>query len=535
MAETEMAAFVGNTAFKNRFLRNWPTKDIDGVRVMDKFIFFDGHVIDTPLSRKIYKLLGTNAKELRKNEYGGVDKCWFYMKTWELPLAVRKLLTQEQVEEAITVVGTVEEQLRIEFRYIENVQDSETFQQNYKSSETVMAEFYEQLNASNYSNISYGYAANRSPVLALLDLTNAAFTRTFSAVGKGTAEIIETNRVGHIKKTVPVLYINFSYMRKDPAVVSEALLTKLNATNIEANYIVSKDFYNVYDYFVSGTATDLFHYEARYTLWGDSEYVYDPIGYVKYDGLKTAKLNVFKKYLGKSLDTGYSRKKASAWERFAVFVLAIAVVALTYWFLGPAGLAILGPATNATVVIAYAALTLAVSAAVLGYAAVVASRSDRYGLAAAFGNVSVMLNKMGEYLGYISLIAAWKSSTTSFFTKEMTKEAAAAAGREVVATTGRNVVVRMTAMEMGAQVLRWMSTGFGMWSKYQAKKTQSEITDMQRKVSEQEEALNDLPTPKKYAAEQYMFESYTFLEINEQMDPYIDSLTNMDNFTGKYF
>ena len=535
MAETEMAAFVGNTAFKNRFLRNWPTKDIDGVRVMDKFIFFDGHVIDTPLSRKIYKLLGTNAKELRKNEYGGVDKCWFYMKTWELPLAVRKLLTQEQVEEAITVVGTVEEQLRIEFRYIENVQDSETFQQNYKSSETVMAEFYEQLNASNYSNISYGYAANRSPVLALLDLTNAAFTRTFSAVGKGTAEIIETNRVGHIKKTVPVLYINFSYMRKDPAVVSEALLTKLNATDIEANYIVSKDFYNVYDYFVSVTATDLFHYEARYTLWGDSEYVYDPIGYVKYDGLKAAKLSVFKKYLGKSIDTGYSRKKASAWESFISFAVMVVVIVVAVILAAPsAGWSLASvPATAAA--LGLAALYITIGAVIIGYIGGVMSRSGQYGFAAAFANVSVTLNKIGEYLGYISLIAAWKSSTTSFFTKEMTKEAAAAAGREVVATTGRNVVVRMTAMEMGAQVLRWMSTGFGMWSKYQAKKTQSEITDMQRKVSEQEEALNDLPTPKKYAAEQYMFESYTFLEINEQMDPYIDSLTNMDNFTGKYF
>lgn len=533
MAETEMAAFVGNTAFKNRFLRTWPTKYIDGVRVMDKFTFFNGSVINTTLSRKIYKLLGTSVEELRRNSYDGVDKCWFYMKPWTV--TARELLTLSQVEEAITVIGTTEEQLRIEFQYIENNTYMDDYNLMHKTSEEVLAEFYTQLAAGTYKNISYGYAANRSPVLALLDLTNEAFTRTFSAVGKGTKRVTESTEYITITKTVPVLYINFSYTRKDPAVVSEALLTKLNAIDIEASYVVSKDFYNVYDYFISGTETDLFYYEAQNTLWAAPEYVYEPVGYVKYDGLKNTKLTVFKRYVGKAIDSDYSREKASMWESFVSFVVMAVVVVIAVILAAPSGGWSLASVPATAAALGLAAMYITIGAAMIGYAGTVMSRSGQYGFAAAFGNVSVMLNKIGEYIGYISLIAAWKSSTTSFFTKEMTKEAATAAGREVLATTGRNVVVRMTAMEMGAQVLRWMSTGFGMWSQYQTKKTQSEITDMQRKVSEQEEALNDLPTPKKYAAEQYMFESYTFLEINEQMDQYTDSLTNMDNFTGKYF
>jgi len=536
MAETEMAAFVGNTAFKNRFLRTWPTKYIDGVRVMDKFTFFDGHVIDTPLSRKIYKLLGTSVEELQRNDYDGVDKCWFYMKPWELPLTDRKLLTQGQVEEAITVVGTVEEQLRIEFKYTEYVQDTETWYQYYKSSEEVMAEFYEQLAASNYSNIAYGYAANRSPVLALLDLTNEAFTRTFSAVGKGTVEIIENTAWGSTaKKTVPVLYINFTYKRKDPAIVSTALLTKLNTVSVERKDIVSKDFYNVYDYFVSGTETDLFYYEVQSVPWIAYEYEYDPVGYVKYDGLKNTKLTVFKRYLGKAIDSDYKREKADPWESFVAFVLSVAVVVLVAILLPPLAAPLFASMTPAMAAIATATLVLTVSAAVIGYGSMVASRSGKYGLAAAFGNVAIMFNKLSEMLGYITLMDVVGSLVRNGLTMTMSAEAAKAAGREVVSTMGNQVVVKMTVMEIGMQVLNWVKTGFGIWSQYQAKKTQSEITDMQRKVSEQEEAINDLPTPKKYAAEQYMFESYTFLEINEQMDQHIDSLTNMDNFTGKYF
>lgn len=531
---TTVGTYVAMSKFKHDFLKWWPTKWVNGVEVMDRLYFYNGHVLDDTQHKKVYKLIGTDATTLRAGEYKGVESCWLYLAPWTV---VNEPIEDFQVEDALQSMTTdVETRLQIEFEYKENPTATDDWNSGttpiLKSSVELLAEFQAARVDGNYRKIFYNDKAADYSLFAIMDNTNTYFDVTSSIVGKGTRTVYVTTTSYDMevvsKKIITVAYINFAFKRKTTLPqVAATYVAKIKTIPLDLLSVsMSLEYTRLYQSYMSVTDSELFYN-----------------GYIRKDGLRAMKLDPFKRAIGKAIKSDYDEEEAEWWEKVVAVVITIVVVVIAVLLSPLTGGASLATVPAALATLGTLAIVLTLSALVLAGIAMAFSRSGRYGFAAAMGNASMTLNKVAEVLGYITIVLGITTIIQQGFTKVMTAEGAKAAGKEAAKDAAGNVIVNaagmvtvnMTATEIGLQVISWMSTGFGMWSKYQASKEQEQLSELQRKVTEQEEAINDLPTPKKYEVEQDMFENYRYLEINEMMGEYVDMSTNVDKFTGKYF
>ena len=531
---TTVGTYVAMSKFKHDFLRWWPPKWVDGIEVMDRLYFYNGHVLDDTQHKKVYKLVGTDATTLRAGEYKGVERCWLYLKPWTI---VNEPIEDFQVEDALQSMATdVETRLQIEFEYEENPTTTANWNSAttpiLKSSVELLAEFQAARVDGNYRKIFYNDKAADYSLFAIMDNTNTYFDVTSSIVGKGTRTVYITTTSYDMevisKKIITVAYINFAFKRKTTLPqVAATYIAKIKTIPLDLLSVsMSLEYTRLYQSYMPVTASELFYK-----------------GYIRKDGLRAMKLDPFKRAIGKAIKSDYDEEEAEWWEKAIAVVITVVVVVVALILAAPSGGYSLASLPAAFASIGAVTAALAASALVLAGIGMAFSRIGRYGFAAEMGNASMTLNKVAEILGYITIILGITTIIQQGFTKAMTAEAAKAAGKEAAKDAAGNVIVNaagmvtvsMTPTEIGFQVIKWMNTGFGMWSKYQASKEQEQLSELQRKVTEQEEAINDLPTPKKYEVEQDMFENYRYLEINEMMGEYVDMSTNVDKFTGKYF
>ena len=542
--------FVSNTKFKKDFLKYWPTTYVGGVRVMDKLhIYYAGSGMATATANtKIYGLLGTSVTELSQNDYSSVDGAWMYLKPIDTEGYVDPL-TIDNIQSIIDMYDSTEtHELLINFVYkeINPNTDSYVYNPTLKNSSEVFAEFTSAIEAHSYNYMYYDANDASYPILALRDLDNEFFDVTYKALSFGAGQRIfvpsgyldEDGKVIGKSELFPTLVVSMSYKAKSDTVVTQEYVDSINTISAGNVMSISRDYSTLLDVFTVYSDNDLYYTEVITSFEGMSfsDLVGGAFGpKVKYDGLSALRVKDFRRFVGKLIDSGYKQKKVKWYKKLAAFVLMVIVVYLAiitqqYYLLQGASTAF---------ALGMAGLVLAGGTLAMGLLSMAMTKWGDDGFAYAVGNASVALGKISEIYGYITMVVAIQNFAANGFTKSMTAEAAKQAGRDVVtgatSSIAGQVMVKMTVMEIGKLALSWIGTGFGMWQKYQANKDTEVITELQGKVETQNEALNDLPTPKKFALETYMRDSNLDLEINESMDVYVDNSTNMDKYNRKYF
>ena len=534
--------FVGNTKFKKDFLRYWPTTYIDGVKVMDKLYTYNGGVVNTEANRKIYGLIGTSVTEISQNDFGSVASAWLYLKHIDTESYIDPL-TVGNIQSILDGHDDTEtHEMLLNFTYTETARFDMNEEPNYKTTSEVFEEFNSSIAARNYNRIYYDANDTSYPILALMDIDNEFFDVTYKVLsfGGGQRIFVPNGSVDEegivLGKSVyyPTLVVAMTYKVKKDVVATQEYLDILNSVSAGNEMSISRDYSTLVDVFTAYSDNDLYHTQSTIVSFGGSAEVNQ---YVKYDGLAGLKVKDFRKFVGKLIDSGYQQKKVKWYKKLAAFVFMIVVI----YIAAVSGQAYLANVVGATTTgaLAVAGAVLAAGTLAMGLLSTAMAKWGDDGFAYAVGNASVSLGKISEIYGYATMIASIQQFATNGFTKSMTAEAAKEAGREVVtgasSSIAGQVMVKMTTAEMAKGAISWISTGFGMWQKYQANKDTQVVTELQGKVEEQNEALNELPTPKKFALKTYMRDSNLDMEINELMDTYVDSSTNMDNYTKKFF
>ena len=98
--------FVSNTRFKNLFLRHFPTKEVNGVTVLDRLYFYRAAaphrgVVETDAALSFYKLIQTSAKELKEEEYKGVEDVWFKLNPFDQEYSITTNTIQAYIDSVI--------------------------------------------------------------------------------------------------------------------------------------------------------------------------------------------------------------------------------------------------------------------------------------------------------------------------------------------------------------------------------------------------------------------------------------------------
>lgn len=497
-------AFIRASSFTNKFFNNFPTKIVDGHEVLDQFTLSTNGVVNESVTAKnLYRIFNISIQDLKDQDYDGIARTYLYIKPWVMD--TQYPLTTTHLNTTLANEGTETRRFNVMWSAKTSILDF------YATSNSLILDaFVTKLASGDYSGL---YLQTQTPLnlIGLLDLDENMYTRKVTGLGVSTASYVKTKGVGSVTTYDTVFTATITVTKKETPSASTALANRINSIDLVNNGPLHIPFGKLYSRYFTNSNTQLFH------IVGSTEE--ESITYVKVAGLRALRKQDIINIIPKNIETDYQKESANVLESFVMAVVTVAIVVGAFltgqWYL--------------------AATVLTIGGLALSWAQGVLDRMGSDGIANDMASNIQLINKLAEVAGYFALIGGLKTQIAAGFTKQMSTTAAQEAGRTIISQQGQVAVVRMTALEMANQVLNWLNTGFGEWSKYQMQESAAETTALQAKIAEQEAAIDDLPTPKKYTYEKWNFESYNFLEINEKMEAYTGSLGSVEHFTKKYF
>lgn len=498
---------------KNIMKKWFPSKFVQGVEVWGELTFYDGGVIETEQTKAIYRLLNTSASELRGQSFDGVERVWFQLRfdgdvapTFTVPEL------EAYVENEIVKAGG---------SYSITVEVPTIFK--FSSGQLVIDKAATLNSARGLTDRVTGSGDKKMIAAIMADIEGNAFDVSLKYVNTG---LVYEPDVGYVVDNARTAIKVTATLKGSPDfTVVCSRLSGLYATSVYAQAVKS-----LYDVQVSDVVLKVD--DSGWVDESSGNYVSGYTYYVKKNESLALNSKEFAKLLKRSLKTDYQEEAADALSSFGAFlVMAVAIVA-----------AVLTGGTSMAAATTFGAFAegAALAAAVLGVGALVTAgislamkNAGQYGNAARMGSTTVILGDMAKVLGILSLFAGIKQLLTNGFVKEMATQEALNKGlitQEMALTAGETVTIQMSGIQIANQVLSWINSAANEAMRYLSMGQQADISDKQRELREQEEALDELPSPMKMELTQWNFETYQFCEVNEKMQAELSP----DNWTNKY-
>ena len=530
--------WIASGSLKATIIKYWPTeiKTINGVdyKIMaDLRYYTGGAVVTTVANEQIYKKLGTSAKSLREEDYAGIDYSYFKMRSFDDDegLLGEKTIAYEYTHDNILASLPNNENshsltIGIVNPVSETTVDTETVP---LTSDEQEARF--RLGMQNGPYGEFVYDTNETPFVAfmLADYDNQIFDCTI----KYTNNIYSGEDRTGADSITSAFIVTFN--KKPTVIVTQDYIVRLNTMNDKYvarvngintlithscrdnyRYVYSQSFATIVDY-------PLFVNEIITTDDGGGVESSAITGYVLADELAAMKPLMFIKIFAKLIDSGYKKKKVKAWKRIVSVVLLVATVALAIATAGA------GSAGSAWML---AGAGIIVTGVQVGLASYWADHGD-VNAASMVGEHVAVSQKIGMVVG---IVVFMKSALTMLAsTATTTGTAATAASTTTVGATAGTATA--STISVLAKTLNIINQAFSFYSQYETRKDAKELEGMQQELAEQEEMMRNMPTAKQYELVTWDFQSYNFIEINEEMQqvPYTMTQGQISSATRKYF
>lgn len=488
-----LGEYVLNEKAKNRVLRHWAKTTVNGFQVFSRMYLYNGSVQETPDHKKIYQLLGIDADELRSQSYDGVQSVWLYFNLSKYLKTTALYTNQDLLDFAYakcTVGETYEVTLTYSSEYELTTDISTVLAGTNRTNYTITSLANNPYNLTDPTNGKDRLDITSSPYnyatfIAIQDNTELLFNRT---VEVGTAKRVESTSVNDFGQSTEYVYqtpIKLTFSIKEGVTLTTAnpLLDKVRASEfIDGAFL--------YDFSIANP-------NAIFAYSGSTPYL-------KVSAVEAMPAKVFGKLLKDTIDTDYEEEEAEWWEKLLAIVIIIVAIALSP-FTGGTSLTFAAAATAAATLVT----TLMIAFIVL---AQVMMMAGNYGAAIFFGKVMVILQQIGAVLGVINIF------------------------NNLMATLAQGLKTAMNGMMSSfGNLLDGLKGMFNAFSTVDNLFKGKE--DKQNDEQDAEHDMDAMNSPDNMRLVQESFDSYTFLDTNEQMDGMVYEMTQgkIDKATTKYF
>lgn len=467
--------YLRNLKVKNTVLKYWPTKLVDGIEVFDKLYMWQGHVPDDTGHKELYKLLGTSVEKLKAKNWAHVVSAWMYFKPYHLK-ADSVTLSDGDVVLYINENSELGKEYEVKFHYtqeysgpvisgankITDQQIIDLLEGGYDSLYDPAYTMSEEQQSWNrvvptkvYSNsmITYDVTANPCTFASIMDTDDDLFSSTTTIVSKSVKKAAADGyyndrgySAGMYGTGNYTLEATISYKFKRIKDAGDAEVAPLIVGIRDKALTIKRDPFSFYT-----QVSEMLH-RFNPVLPGELAYSYSTIelfghdgedsttttaNYVRKDGAAELKPTDFSKMLKDALDSDYQQESCHGWKCFLGFILSIVIIVVAVIAVQPELIALDSTAVAGTV--AYAsiwcgllALNLTVGSLLMGFVANYLGKHGEYGIAISFGRSLVMLNKLTEVVGYVSMITGIAAMWQGFTVK---------AGEEVMVSQAKDAVI----------------------------------------------------------------------------------------------
>lgn len=529
LASPIIGEYLLNSKAKRIVLNHWNRTTINGTEVFDRlYLYQNGSVVEDADHLKLYQLMGIDLDELKNESYDGVDSLWLYFK-YVNTINPLDIANQDLFDYAVLSCDTATE-YEIVLNYIV------AYSKNSVNTPLVGTEletfllnkFTLPYDEDDFTIIKQGN--NPSHFIALQDLENTLFDTTVTIGSTNIRESDEKDDFGIALTNVHTTSIKFTFKRKANTVIGDC--TTL-FDRIRVYKFVTDDFYNYIDdtdpngVFISRDV----YYDPLSTLNGDS--YTPPTGvttatkknmYLSVAGFETLRNRDAGKLLKDSIESDYKEEEAYWWEKLlnAVILIIAAVVIVLSGGAAAAGATTALASLTAFATVAATVMTITlISQFAISY---LLKATGNYGGAILFGKSMVIVADASKIVGIVALFGGIMRILQEGFTKAILNQAGEEIGRQA-----------MSFGDVGLKILRWLNKGYGYFSNSNGDENQDALDERQAQVDEQEEMVARTPQSMEMMKEN--FESYYFLDLNEQMQnvPYMLTQGKIDGATTKYY
>ena len=562
-----------NRKMHNRLLRYWPTKEVNGVIVMDKLYLYNYAVIDTPIHRKIYNILGLSVDKLKAENWKGVATYYMYFNI------VQGTYDEVSNTDLTTYLG---------FQAPFTIKSIPTALENDRSAWFESEIGYEPLKVDSLSNalsdaeIITKVIANPAIVeysieeehvltaLALLDTNEVIFERQFKILSRGLTEVKVTSQTTGTNAATFVKEVNILFkFRRKPQVDQLVYDAYLN--------VIKNMMYNSVNVPHGSLYTQLLSIYHSLVPFVDSEIIYNSYGigfgegintiiksYYRKDGLQAMKSREFNKTITARLKTDYTKikQKTSWWKKLLTIVVVIIIVIVSIFYPPAFGLGQLAWSGLVLTVgsLAMMGLSVVLAKSDPAWAAYIGKMANVLGIAATIVGVVAIVQNIATKIGGEALKEAAKEAlkdqAIDFATeegKQLLKEQMQSMSLSYLGTAMKEITIddmqsalvdfvksawsKSTSFNM-QNMLNWATRGFQVYVKY-INPPADGLDELSRKVKDQEEQLEDLSSAGLKDKIDYTFSSpfYNVYDFNEVMQAIPHRMTQgvVDDTFNKYY
>lgn len=549
-----------NRKIHNRLLRYWPTMVVNGITVMGRLYMYNGGVIDTPIHRKIYNILGINIETLKKEKWKGIKTYYLYFNVvqgtydeianadLDTYLEFQAPFITKSVPEAI--VNDRSEWFESELSYEPLKVDSLS---NALSDTEIIAKVLADPSVVEYS-IEEEHVLT---ALALLDINGVMFEKQLAVTARGLTNVTFTSQTSGTNTGTFIKEVNLQFkFRRKPETTQLAYDMYLNMIKTMMYKSVNVPHGSMY--------TQLLEIYHGIVPFIDNEIIYTESGVVYYrkDGLQAMKSREFNKTITSRLKTGYTKKKVKWWKKLITIVVVVIIVIVSIFYPPAFGL---GQLAWSGLVLSIGSLAMMGLSVILAksdpaWAAYIGKMANVLGITATIVGVVAIVQNMATKIGGEGLKEAAKEAlkdqAIDFTTEEgkqilkekmqsMALNYLGTAIKEITVDDMQNMLVdfvktawnKSTSFNM-QNMLNMATKAFQVYTKY-INPPADGLDELSRKVKDQEEQLEDLSSAGLKDKIDYTFSSpfYNVYDFNEVMQAIPHRMTQgvVDDTFNKYY
>jgi len=539
-----LTGYLHALGVKNTFLRNFPTKEVDGITVFDKLVVYNGVVNLSTQARKIYHLLNIRVSDLTSADWSGLEEFYIHLKRYDTSYS----LSLQDLKDFINENSTIDEEYTTRLVYDPVDIDAIAY-----TSDTDLIN----LVLGNKKDIHFSPDSHPLTALALLDTSSVMFDTTIIVTDKTLVKRKINNRqFNNLSQSYNILKAELSLKFKriinvDDITVSDYLnyilnqisiidsisptLNSTNNLNVNNTGVAQK---NVDTSRTSSINKQLINIvEAKIPLV-ESNIIYPVVNpstgnityYIKYDGVAALNTKDFLTFLGKTIDTGYIEESASFWKEALMMIVTIVIIVIAVVLAIPSGgISTVGAfAAFAAEAAFYVAIAMALEALILKALA----NRGQYAYAAMVGDSLQVLGMVSTFLGVLGVVGSWASAIGRAL-KEITMKTVAEGLKTQVALYAKQATSNILGF-----VVDMLTTAFQIYSKVINPPTEG-LDESAQALAATEKELEDYATPDMRDKVQYIFENpyANIYDMNEYMQniPYFMTQGRIDSATTKYY
>jgi len=519
-----IGAYMNGLAFKNKFLRTFPTETMgDGTVVFGNFYVYSNdavHKTDTDL--KIYKLLGINPNDINKSDFKGVKSYWVGLS----PQFTSYDLTLTELKNYINNNSSIDVAYKEEVVYDPIDTDAPRYVTDIQIIDLLKSKFY-------YANFP---AEDSFPLvaLALLDTNSVLFdisikvnTKTLSdpiiingrTYNQVSPKLLRANTTLTITRKTDVEDVTVQTYLNNVIAHIASIRTGYTSTFNRYTYTVSSPMLvSVYDKEVSVNKQLLYMVSTMNPAY-DSNLVYFDIvtGYrIKYEGLRNIKSTLFGETVSTLLKSDYKRDRGSPLERFIGAVVSLALIAVAL-------------VTYQYQFFAYYVVGATLALATLSY---IFAKSGDYGMTSIIGKSIQMFSVATAMISFGANISKFSNTITAVSLKDITLDTITSTIKDAF-----DVVVEKAITSPMMFISDTLNTVFKVYT--EIINPVDSTTSSQKELDKTREELDSLSSPDTIDnVRRIMSDRYSNIyDANEVLDnvPYLMTQGRIDNAMTKYY